>query len=236
MIEEEIQETPVAETSTTTEENAHEATESQAAVSFRDMRKKIDLAKRESDRIARELEEAARERDYYKSLIPKNEPQEKQYSVGDDELVEGRHLRASLDRINKFEKEFAAERQKIRNEHDESRTRAEFPNFDEIVNEDSLAELRSKYPEIAQSINSNPTLYGRAKAAYQLIKNFNIGQKDSYDKEDEAIRKNSAKPKPSNSISPQSEALANANLFAGGLTKESKKRIYLETMKIINSR
>ena len=103
------------------------------------------------------------------------------------------------------------------------------PDFDKIVTQDALYILQSQFPELAASINANPDLYSKAKAAHQAITKLNINPND-YSSQQEVINKNLAKPKNSNAVSPQqSESpLTQANAFANGLTDDIKKQLYAE--------
>ena len=118
----------------------------------------------------------------------------------------------------------------------ETRIKQEFPDYDKVVTQESLYILQNQFPELAQSISSNPDLYSKAKAAHLAITKLGINPNDTSIQQ-ETINKNVAKPKPLASIAPQQgdSPLTRANAFASGLTQELKDQLYKEALEAANS-
>ena len=140
-------------------------------------------------------------------------------SRGDDELVEQRHLRDAMARMQA--------------ETLELRIKNKFPDFDEIVNTNNLKRLSSEDPELAATIDATPDMYTKAVAAYKMIK---AKQPQNYSEEDEQFDMNLMKPRSVNSLSRQESPLAGANAFQRGLTKDQKAKIHAEMMEAIKNR
>lgn len=198
--------------------------ETPAQLSFRQLREKAERLERERD-------------EYYKQLNSRREQPERQAVEESDEelhidandLVEGKHLKSYEKKLKKLEKQLSDSQKRSLDSIAETRIRSELPDFDKVVTQDALYILQSQFPELAASINANPDLYSKAKAAHQAITKLNINPND-YSSQQEIINKNLAKPKNSQSVSPQQSdsPLTQANAFANGLTDDIKKQLYAE--------
>lgn len=174
----------------------------------------------------RQAKEAAeRERDaYYRKLQDieqAKQPQKqqaKQPDLGDDDLVEGRHVKAL--------------RQDLERYTTEARLKAQYPDFDQVVSQKSVEQLRTAYPELAATLAQSNDMYNAASSAYTLIKKLGIYDGQNYDTQKDTVAKNSVKPRPMTSVSPQQgeSPLSHANAFANGLTPELKQKLYREMM------
>jgi len=112
---------------------------------------------------------------------------------------------------------------------DESRLKSVYSDFEQVVNNDTIAKLREVDPETAETIaTSQASLYARGAAAYKRIKELNLD--DRYAKDRQKAQENVNKPRPMNSVSPQTGdgPLSMANAFASGLTPELKKQLWAE--------
>ena len=129
-----------------------------------------------------------------------------------------------------MENELKQYRQQSVVESTETRLKAQFSDFDRIVSKENIESLRESYPEVAASIHANPDLYGRAVAAYTLIKQFGIAKDQLIEADRALVQKNAAKPRPMASISPQQgdSPLSKANAFANGLTDDLKNQLWKE--------
>lgn len=209
-----------------TQEVAQQAApaEDAAAKNFRQLREK-------SERVARERDEAmARLREYEAKAQQPAAAEDDELSIGPDELAEGKHLSKVQKQIKKLKDEIHTYKQQAATMTTEARLKAQYPDFDSVVSRDNIEELRSAYPELAQTLNSSTDLYATAVSAYTLIKKFGIGQQNAYNPEKEIIQKNAAKPRPLTSVSPQQgdTPLSKANAFANGLTDELKAQLQKE--------
>lgn len=173
-------------------------------------------------------EQAERERDeYYRKIQEFSQPQQKQDApereLGDDDLAEGRHLK-------KLKAEMDSYKKQLEQTATETRIKAQFPDFDSVVTKETIEQLNTAYPELAQTIGSSSNLYNTAASAYMLIKKLGIYTDKNYDSQKEAVQRNMSKPRPLSSVSPQQgeSPLSHANAFANGLTEDLKKKLYQE--------
>lgn len=198
--------------------------------SWKILRQKAEQAERERDealRIAQEMQE--------KLLGKKNvavEPDEEEFSIDDDALLEGKHLKKVTKYVKKLEHELKQQQQQAALMAVEVKLKAQYPDFDKVVSTENLQSLRAVYPEIAATINASPDLYNKAVSAYTMLKKLGIAQDESYVEQKVLAQRNAVKPKPSVSIAPQQgeSPLSRANAFANGLTEDLKKQLLKEMM------
>lgn len=194
--------------------------ETPAQMSFRQLREKAERLERERDEYARQVQRQVRQQ-------PQEEPEE-DIRINPDDLVEGKHLTRYEKKLKKLEEAMKVSQKQSYDAAAEHRVRTEMPDFDNVVTQDTLYILQSQFPELAASINANPDLYSKAKAAHQAI--TKLGITPDYSTEQTTINKNINKPKPLASIAPQQgdSPLTRANAFANGLTDELKHKLYEE--------
>jgi hypothetical protein len=178
----------------------------------------------------------------FRKLREKNEQldRERQEALAEIERLRKLHMSKPAARKNNYEDEESAQEMHSRDWNAriaqleeatiESRLRAQFPDFDAVVNNDTISRLRTEDPELAESIHYNPNLYSKAVAVYKAIKKNNIYQPDTYQKEREQAQTNAHKPRSTQSISPQQgdTPLSRANAFSEGLTEELKAQLRKE--------
>ena len=212
------QEDPIAQENDTPRE------ETNAAQNLRKLREKAERIERERDEAFRRIQEL-------ESKNQKETESDDDIQIGPDDLAEGKHLSRVAQKIKKLEAEVRQYKQQTSTESTEARLKAQYGDFDKVVCKENIEALRNEYPEIASSIHSNPDLYMRAVSAYTLIKKMGIyGEPQSADLEKAIAQKNSAKPRPLASISPQQgdSPLSRANAFANGLTDDLKAQLWKE--------
>lgn len=177
-----------------------------------------------SDRIQKERDEALMRLKQYE--VSQNVESDT-LNLGPDDLAEGKHL-------NKVESKIKA----LENQLMESRLRSQYPDIDSVVNDDNIALLKSKYPELAQTIGTNKNLYSQAVTAYTMIKQLGINQEPAYEADKILAHRNASKPRPLASVSPQQgdTPLSKANAFANGLTDELKRQLQKEMIEAIKNR
>jgi hypothetical protein len=182
---------------------------------IRKLREKADRA----DQLERELRAIQEQQ--------KSASQEDFLTFGDDELVEGKHLKRAY---QKMKNDFEAYKQQSSAMTAEARLKSQYSDFDTVVTPDTIATLRDEYPEIAATITSNKDMYTQAVAAYTLIKKLYTIPQEQYSEDKNRIQSNAAKPRPVSSMSPQSgeSPISRANAFAGGLTPDLKKQLFKE--------
>lgn len=209
-------------------------TETIAQKSFREVREAKLKAERERDDYMRRLAELEA-RQTQKQTAPVEEDEE--FSLGDDDLAEGKHLSKVAKNIKKVKRELEETRRELQQYRKqtseqtvESKLKQQYPDFDKVLSADNIAILNEAYPELARSIHATDDLHTKAVSAYQLIKKFGIYQEQPFKSEKAIALKNSAKPRPLTSIAPQEgdSPLSRANAFAEGLTPELKDQLWRE--------
>jgi chromosome segregation ATPase len=208
------------------EENT-QSTEKNPKESFRELRQKMD-------RIQRERDEAL---NYIKNIeaktnnnVPDNSNDDEDFNLDPDALAEGKHISKVAKKIKNLEQKLKSFQQQSTETATEARLKAKYQDFDKVVSKDNVEALRDSHPELWETINSAPDLYNRAVTAYTMIKELRLSPDDSFDAAKIAVQKNSAKPRPLNSVSPQQgdSPLSRANAFEAGLTDELRDQLRKE--------
>ena len=185
-------------------------------VNIRELRNAKERAERERAQLAERLA-------HYEH---KQEPVEPSY--GDDDFVEGKHLKREIESIRNQLKNY--ESQSIQ-QTDEIKLKSKYSDFDQVVNSETLERLKDEDPDFAEIIaTSQGSLFSRGSSTYKRIKDMGIYVEDNHQQEKEVAQKNASKPKSVNSISPQrgDSPLSMANAFANGLTPELKQQLWKE--------
>jgi hypothetical protein len=193
---------------------------------MRALREKTERLQRQNEEYSRTLQEIA----YRDQLLAQQQQQYQQQpqqqteiDPGDDDLVEGKHykkLARDLKEVQRQAYEAAVE----------SRIRGQFPDYDKVVNLDTIKALKIAEPEWASSLAANPNFLEKAVGTYKAIQRLNLTADTTYDADKALAQKNANKPRTLTSISPQQgeSPLTRANAFAGGLTPELQKQLYKE--------
>ena len=185
-----------------------------------------------ADRISRERDEAlARLQEVELRAQQNRQPEEDlDFSLGADELAEGKHVAKMQKKTKKQFDDLAAQQEETRALLIELKLRQEFPDIEKVLTKEKMQELKETEPDLARSLESNKDYYSKARSAYKMIKKFGIYTEDNNEQEREAVQRNAAKPRPLSSISPQQaeSPLSRVNAFANGLTPELKAQLYKE--------
>jgi len=207
------------------EQENHLEQQEQEQVDYVEQEKKLRAEKNfQALRLAKE--NAEKERDaYYKKLqeIEQSQKSVKKASLRDDDLVEGQHL-------NELKQELESYKREMHQATVENKIKTTFPDFDAVVNNDTVAQLKAAYPELAATLSASNDLYNTAASAYTMIKKLGIYDGNDYNVNKSAVMKNFSKPRSVSSVSPQQgdSPLTQANAFANGLTPELKQKLYQE--------
>ena len=192
--------------------------ESQQEMNFRNLRQKTEQLQRERDEYYRALQEIESRKS--------QQVQAEETQLNPDDLVEWKHVQREL---KKVKEELNSYKQQSQQQTSEARIKAQYPDFDKVVNESTIALLREQYPELAQSINAHQDVYTKASAVYTLIKKFDLAPSDATLLERARIQENIQKPRPLSSVAQQGDSpLAKANAFAQGLTDELRNQLLKE--------
>lgn len=179
-------------------------------------------AMQERDRKIAELESQVQK--LGKPNVPEDDELDK---LGNDDII----TRGSTEKlIDRRAKQYAKEaiKEYIASTVEE-RVKSKFSDYDEIVTQENIENLKRKKPELALSLAHNPDPYAQAVAVYDALKMVGAGQRidDTTRLEKERAQKNSQKPVSVNAVT-KSSALGNVHLFENGLTPELKKSLYAE--------
>lgn len=193
---------------------------------LREKAKRADLAERERDEYARRLREY--EQQVKQTQKPVEEEPETEY--GPDDLVEAKYLKRYDKKIRELEDKVKSTEQHATLQNVEARLKAKYPDFDKVVSTENIEILKATYPDLAESLSTNPDVYSKASAAYTLIKKLGIAQEDTYMEDKQKAQKNAIKPRPLASVNAQQgdSPLSKANAFANGLTDELKAQLRKE--------
>lgn len=197
--------------------------------SFAELRKRAEQAERERNEamgFIRQLEQYAMQQQQQQPVQP--EPVY-QPSYADDDLIEGKHLKAEFSALKREmeaqRKQFEESRRMTEQDAIESRLRSKFNDFDNVVTYDNIQKLRELKPEIAASLHQTQDLYSKAAATYTILKDLGIARSNIYDQDKQRAQQNLSKPHATNSIASQSP-LSQVNAFSGELTEDRKRQIY----------
>jgi len=146
-------------------------------------------------------------------------------SLSPDDLVTGRDVARIYEKQKKLEASIYQQQQNYK-------LRQQCPDFDKVVNAETLNTLRYAYPEIYKTLDSGTDIYTTGMSAYAIMKNMGIVDTPDNDHEKNIIKKNSEKPRPLTSISSPSNndksPLARSSAFGEGLDKATKERLWKE--------
>jgi hypothetical protein len=178
-------------------------------------------------------ERAERERDEAVAQLRamQSKPAEEQeFNLGNDELAEGKHLKAVVNEVKKLKNELKQYQQQSVSSLVSTRLKMEYPDIEKVVTKENIEVLAAQYPELASTLSASTDLYNQGVSAYTLIKKLGIMPDDTYQSDKIRTQLNANKPRPLTSISPQQgdSPLSHANAFANGLTDELKSQLYKE--------
>lgn len=203
----------------TQEEISQGSKEKSKEYNFKQMRETLEQ-RDEEIRVLRERDESFKEKE----------------ELGEDDLVEGKHLKKGLadikDIIRRKELETIPDKLK-----------SKFEDFNDVVTKENLEKLQKTEPELFQSLQledrrkvSAGDLFVKGIAAYKTIKSLGISpENQEYMNKKEHIQSNHNKPMSVQAIS-GAGAIHKANAFANGLTSELKKQLQKEMTEAIKAR
>jgi hypothetical protein len=197
------------------------------AESFRQMRDSKEKAQRERDEAYRLLKQYE-----IKQEQQVQQPQDEELDIISDQYIEGRHLSKVDKKVRELEKQLKQYQQQSSQQSVESRVMSQYPDFDKVVSEDNIEQLKNDFPELAQTLHSSTDFYSKAISTYKLIKKLGISPDNTYENEKAIVQKNASKPKSLGSIAPQQgdSPLSKANAFQNGLTDDLKSQLHKEMM------
>ena len=207
--------------------------------SFQEIQR-LEQAERERNEAVgfiKQLEHYALQQQQLQQQRPEPEPVAVSYD--DDDIIEGRHLKAefaSLKRELQEQKKNSEYARKIAEENAMANAiRYKYNDFDSVVTKENIEKLRAVKPELAESLHRTPDGYNKAVAVYTILKDLGIARNTvSYNEDHIKAQNNINKPRTSSALSSQNSvtSLAHASAFSNGpLSQERKDQIYQNMLK-----
>ena len=225
---------------------------SQKDLNFEILREKNERLKLENaaalNRVKQYEEQAMQQQQASLNQAPK-QPAYQPFDGGDDDLVEGRHVKDLYAQRKADREEMAAYKQQLKASSDEARFRSQYANVDKVLSAENIAKLGREEPEMAATLAAAPDFYTQAVATYKMMKKLGIyteqaslehtsvehtSVEDKYAADRALAQQNIQKPKPLASVSPQrgNSPLSMASSFANGSpSKEALAESYKEMEK-----
>ncbi len=183
----------------------------------------------------RQMREALAQRDEELRILREQQAAPKEEELGEEDLVEGKHLKKGLSEIRDMirQKELETVPDKLR---------GKFEDFDQVVTKENLEKLKETEPELYLTLRSANgeklgagDLFNKGVAAYKTLKSFGyVGDNQDYMKQKNHAQSNHQKPLSAQAIK-GSGALHEANMFANGLTPELKKQLQKEMSEAVKA-
>lgn len=218
---EEVEEAPAPQFKNKSQEN-----------NFKALRERAERAEREREELMKYVLESKKAEQPVKKQMtePEIEDEDFDFSVDDDALIEGKQAKRLAAELKKMKQQMKAFQSQSQESVIEAKIKAQYPDFDTVVNSDNVAQLNQEYPEIAATLRDTKDLYSKATAAYKIMKKFGIYRDKTYDEDKVKAIKNAQKPRPITSINPQQgdSPLSKANAFANGMSKELQAQLLKE--------
>jgi hypothetical protein len=153
----------------------------------------------------------------------------KKASYDPDDLMQRKHFDEELQQIKK----------EIAKSTSEYKLAMRYPDFDKVVNDDTIQLLKEKYPSLATTIGEayHRDQYNGSAAAYDAIKNLGLYNEDIYAADRQRAQSNASKPRSVQSISPSKSTnpIAEANAFnvdnKDYMTNKYKEMLYYANKK-----
>ena len=184
------------------QQQVEEKIESNKEYNMRMMRERLEAAERRSLELERMIQQN----------MNQNQPSQKielidEYDgsdLEDDSFAEGKHLKKTVKSVNAKINELKKLHQQTQVQQIELQLRSAFSDFDKVVSAENLEKLKQNKPFLYKSIISNPDLYEKGQAAYDIIKNSTFyADKNKYEDVDKRIEQNKNKPRSIANVSPQ---------------------------------
>lgn len=213
--------TPQPETTQQTTETQVSKQETVADRNYRALVEKTRKLERERDEALRLAHEAKSTQEPEKEL---------ELSIGNDEIVEGKHIKEVQKELKRLREEVKQYKQNSAVMSEEALLRSQYPDIDKVVSKENIDLLRASDPEFVEMLEASTNFKAKAVSAYKQIKKLGIYTEETSPTDKEIALRNSTKPKPLASISQGDSPLSRANAFASGPLTEDMKKEYLKEM------
>ena len=189
-------------------------------INFQKLREKTERLERENEELRRA---------YQEPQAPRQE--EDDLSIDDDDIPDGRLVKKLYKEIAELKKTYVSDKAATIPE----RLTAKFTDFEAVVTKKNIEKLKQTEPEIYASITSGSDLYAKGVSAYKTLKALGIAKEDPYKEQKSQVQENQSRPVSTQAIKGQG-ALAEANIFAKGLTPELRKQLQQEMSDAVKAR
>ncbi|GAF68721.1 unnamed protein product [marine sediment metagenome] len=211
---------------------------------WKELRKKTDEAEKE----AREANEKLNlQKQFIESLLAQNQQQQQQTPPPKEEVDELVHISPeeyltveqsdkrsrtiARDEFNRLEVDRKAKEAKVLEGQFKKRLKAEYSDFDDIVNSETIAILEQKEPELATTIADLKDPYKMGLQTYKFIKSLNIaGSSDGRRHAKEVVDKIDKNEKTVQSPQAFNKRPMAKAFSVDDMTEEQKKSLYEETL------
>ena len=177
----------------------------------------------EKDRAIEELQRR------FSSLEAKGSPEESDELL-DEDIPSYKHVKKNTERTNK---ELRNELQALKQELVEQKVRAQFPDYNDVVNPESIRRFKEIDPEMAYSLSKSDDPYALSVAVYRAIKRMGseVGEVPMEKKKAEA---NLKKPMSVQAVPKASTPIGTVGMSQNGfLTKELKEQMWKEMQQAV---
>lgn len=193
-----------------------ESKESSKEYNFRQLEKSRD----ELARRVQELESYVQQ-----SQQPQSQASsaEEEADIAPDDLVEGKHLKREIKRLE-------SQLQGYQAMSIEGRLRSQYQDFDSVVTKENIEKLKETEPELASTLFASQDLYSKGVAAYKLLKNLGYGPNPQTEMNKERVAQNAAKPRSASQAGGQfgQSPISQAGAYQQGLTPELRQQLLKE--------
>lgn len=192
-----------------------------------------DLKESDKDYNFRQMRETLAQREEEIRSLRNSSTQDE---LGNDDLVEGKHLKKGLSEIKELLRQSELERVP-------DKLNSKFDDFDSVVTKKSLETLKKIEPELYQTLQakdgqklSADDLFVKGVAAYKTIKSLGLSHENQdFLSKKEHVQSNHSKPMSAQALN-GSGAIHEANAFANGLTPDLRKQLHKEMIEFAKAR
>lgn len=189
------------------------------------------------ERLQKEFDETSKRSREYEELLFKiaqqqqqtssPEPEEEQLNIQPDDWLTYEQFEKLNEKRTKrlVQQALDEDRRKRADEELPQRLSTQYPDFNSVVTEDNVKQLKALEPEVASALNRIDDKYAQAVAAYKYIKKL-VPDAAEQTEFKQRVEKNSKRPGSLSSVS--SSSLSQAQGFEKGLTPEVKAQLFRE--------
>jgi len=213
-----VKDQEVVDTASVSEEQI-EAPESVVPVSEEPAEVGQEISNKEEN--MRALRESRRKLQQERDLLAEELNKARQSKLEDYDYDDD-HSEKELGKIKQYVAQMSVDNMKLK-------LSSEYPDFKKVVNEDSIAILKERYPDIARTLDHGNDIYSTGVSAYNIIKKFGLHVGDDVIEQKAKVAKNISKPVPSAAIK-NTSPLAHANDYSDLENEEVRSAIIKQAM------